>query len=282
MRRFGVADIRPEVLAVSPDNSILVRIGDSFIPSLMTVPTQFGAQYGFYEGGTETNGFGTKMPILRYLPSTTYVTQVYLPQRVGHVTNVKVQNQPQTAGQAYGTTVFRDSGWVTFDAQTDMGFRKGGAFVETSLMPTAVGGGTWSVDHFYGYLAEPKAESLVVAILTRMVAGYKIDPGWNARQTDAMYKVHGAVRQVQQQTFDTINQAYADRQKSQDAMFENWSRAYRGEVLIQDPTTGERFEVPTGSNYYFRVGSDNAFVGTDTATAPYSPNHWLTEMRIGN
>ncbi len=284
MRRFGVADVRSEILATSPDNSSLARVGDAFIASLMSIPTQFGAQYGFYEGGTETNGFGTKMPIMRYLPSTTFLTQVYLPQRIGQVSNVKVENQPQTMGQTAGMTVFRDAGSVTFDARTETGLRKGGAFIQTMLMPsTAIpNGGTWSVEQFFGYLAEPTAEPLVRAILTRMVEGYKMDPNWSARQTEAMFKVNNSVRQAQQSTFATINQAYADRSSSQDRILENWSRAYRGEVLIQDPTTGERFEVPTGSNYYFRVGSDNAFVGTDTATPPNSPNHWLTEMRIGN
>jgi hypothetical protein len=152
------------------------------------------------------------------------------------------------------------------------------------LMPsTAIpNGGTWSVEQFFGYIAEPKAEPMVRAILTRMVEGYKLDPAWEARQREAMFKVNNSVRQAQQSTFDMINQAYADRSSSQDHILENWSRAYRGEVLIQDPATGERFEVPSGSNYYFRVGSDNTFVGTDTATPPNSPNHWLTEMRIGN
>jgi len=284
MRRFGVADVRSEILATSPDGSSLARVGDAFIASLMSIPTQFGAQYGFYEGGVETNGFGTKMPIMRYLPSTTFLTQVYLPQRVGQVGNVIAEDQPRKMGQSYGMSIFRDAGSITFDAQTETGLRKGGAFIQTMLMPsTAIpNGGTWSVERFFGYIAEPKAEPMVRAILTRMVEGYKLDPAWEARQREAMFKVNNSVRQAQQSTFDMINQAYSDRSSSQDHILENWSRAYCGEVLIQDPATGERFEVPSGSNYYFRVGSDNTFVGTDTATPPNSPNHWLTEMRIGN
>jgi len=285
LKRFSVADVRPEVLATSPDNSILVRIGDSFIASLMTLPTQMGAQYGSYEGGVETNAFGSKMPILRYLPSTAFLTQVYIPQRLGQVSNVKAQDRPQTVSHAYGAAVFQDVGWITFDASGGSGPRKGGIYIETQLMPATggfPGAGTWFVKHLYAYLAEPKAEALAATILTNMVKGFQTDPGWNARQTDAMFKVHGSVRQAQQATFDTINQAYADRSRSQDRMFENWSRAFRDEVLIQDPTTGEKFEVPSGSNYYFRVGSGDTFVGTDTAAAPYSPNHWLREMRIGN
>lgn len=284
MRRFGLADVRSEILATSPDDSILVRIGDAAIPSLMTVPTAFGAQYGFYEGGVETNGFGTKMPILRYLPATTYLTQVYLPQRIGQVDDLKVQNSPQTVGQAYGMTILRDEGYVTFEARTEAGLRRGGAYVRTGFMPSSAvpNGGTWSVELFYGYLAAPEAEPRVATILPPMVAGYKLDPGWSARQQEAMAKVHGSVLQAQRETFDIINQAYANRSASQDRMFENWSRAFRGEILIQDPATGEKFEVPAGSHYYFRVGADNTFIGTDTATPPDMPNHWLKEMKIGN
>jgi len=204
MRRFGLADVRSEILATSPDDSILVRIGDAAIPSLMTVPTAFGAQYGFYEGGVETNGFGTKMPILRYLPATTYLTQVYLPQRVGQVGNLKVQNQPQTVGQAYGMTILRDEGYVTFEARTEAGLRRGGAYIRTGFMPSSAipNGGTWSVELFYGYLAAPGAEPKVATILPPMVAGYRVDPVWSARQKEAMVKVHGSVRQAQQETFD--------------------------------------------------------------------------------
>jgi hypothetical protein len=135
---------------------------------------------------------------------------------------------------------------------------------------------------FAGYLAEPSAEPLAQAVLNRMVAEYRKDPNWEARQTQSMLTAYNITRQAQQETFNIINQVFADRSRSQDRTNENWSRAYRDEVLIQDPTTGERFEVPSGSNYYFRVSSGSQFVGTDTATSPYSPNYWLTEMRIGN
>jgi hypothetical protein len=32
MKRFSAVDVRPEIVATSPDNKILVRVGDSFIP----------------------------------------------------------------------------------------------------------------------------------------------------------------------------------------------------------------------------------------------------------
>lgn len=65
-------------------------------------------------------------------------------------------------------------------------------------------------------------------------------------------------------------------------MFERSSRAIRDQVLIEDPDTGERYEVPAGSNYYWRLDGEEAFAGTETATSPYLPNHWVREMRIAD
>lgn len=288
LKRFGLADTRAEVLATSPDDRMLVRYGDSFIPAMMSLPTQLGAQYGFTEGGWEENALGTKLLIMRYLPAAEFLTRLYLPQRVGQVSNVRIEDLPQISqalmAKMAGMATRVDTAGVHFDAQTGTGLRKGGALISTTLRLNDVyaGAGDWNINIFAGYLAEPALEAQAQRVLDLMVAGFLENPEWRARQTQAMLRAHNINRQVQQETFNIINQAYANRSQSQDRTNENWSRAYRGEVLIRDPTTGETFEVPSGSNYYFRVGADNRFVGTDAPTAPDSPNHWLTEMRIGN
>ena len=212
MRRFSVGDVRPEILATNQDNTILVRIGDAALPIQMSLPTQTMAQLGFYEGGFEKDEFGTQRLILRYLPSTTYLTQIYLPQRIGQVSNVQVENWPQMTEQAYGLTNYVDAGSLTFDVQTETGLRKGGAFIRTILTPfPAVGGGQWYVDKFFGYLAAPQTESTARATLIHMFQGYKIDSNWNARQVQSLTQVHGSVMAAQRQTFDIINQTYANR-----------------------------------------------------------------------
>jgi hypothetical protein len=283
LKRFSLGDVRPEILATSPDDRILVRIGDSFIP-MMILPTQLGMQYGQYEGGWRDGILNTKLLIMRYLPSTMFLNQIYLPQRVGPVSNVQARDLPeisrQRMAQTAGLNLRIDTGEITFDAQTEKGIRKGYGFIQTQLMAGAAG--LWVVNMFAGYLAEPKSEPLAQMVMNLMVANYRKDPNWEAQQTQAMLRAQNIARQVQQETSNIINQVFADRSRSQDRINENWSRAYRGEVLIQDPTTGEKFEVPTGSDYYFRVGSNNQFVGANTATHPDSPNHWLTEMHITN
>jgi hypothetical protein len=279
LRRFSVLDIRPEILVISPDNHILIRRGDAFIPP-MSLPTQLGMQYGFYEGYSRSSGGYMTELILRYLPSTVFLTNFYLPQRVGPVSNVQARDFPEISRQssAYSMGAVRvDTGEITFDAQTEMGPRKGYAFVQTTLYSSK-----WFILAFYGYLAEAQVEPVAQMILNHMVTGFKRDPNWEAMQMQAALAAHKIVQKSQQDTMDIISRTFENRSRTQDRMYENWSRAYRGEVLIQDPTTGQKFEVPSGSNYYFRVGSENKFVGTETATPPYLPNYWLQEMRIVN
>jgi hypothetical protein len=117
-------------------------------------------------------------------------------------------------------------------------------------------------------------------VLKQMVAGFKQDPNWAARQRQTMAQVAKIGRQSQQDTMDIINRNYQDRAKSQDRQFENWSRSYRGQVLIQDPGTGEKFEVPSGSRYYYGTGPGNEIIGSDTTISQSQPGYWLREMRI--
>ena len=54
----------------------------------------------------------------------------------------------------------------------------------------------------------------------------------------------------------------------------------RDQTLIQDPNTEEKFEVPAGSNYFWRIGSGNEFVGTKTSDPVYLPTHWIQKMNV--
>jgi hypothetical protein len=69
---------------------------------------------------------------------------------------------------------------LTFDAQTEMGHRKGYAFALTRLfvIPGSGGDGHWNVDHLAGYLAEPGLEPIAAFVLERMVSDLRVNPQW--------------------------------------------------------------------------------------------------------
>lgn len=287
-RRFHAVDVRAELVATSPDNGILVRLGDARVPP-MALANPVLARSGFPEGSTYSPGYGVQQLVMRYLPGAMFATQFYLPKVVGQVSQVQARNLPQVAQRAMaayqqaGLNVGVDTGEVTFVHQGQQGPRHGYLFVQTFrvMLPGAPGMGVWQVEYLYGYLARPDQEPLARAVLNAMVQSFRIDPAWMARQNQTAGQVSRIVSQTNQQISGIIRDTFQYRQRVQDRAFERYDRvAIRGKVLVEDPNTGERFEVQGGSNYYWRRGSEDRFVGTQTDTRPYSPNHWLERMNV--
>ncbi|RJX31919.1 MAG: hypothetical protein C4525_11125 [Desulfarculus sp.] len=288
LRRFHAVDVRPELVAASPDGKITVRLGDARVPP-MAQANPVLARSGFPEGSTYSPGYGVQQMVLRYLPGARFATQFYLPRLVGRVSQVQARNLPEVARRAQavyqqaGLNMQVDTGEVSFSSQGQQGLRQGYLFVQTFKveMPGMPGMGTWHVEILYGYLAQPDQEPLARAVLNAMAQSFQIDPGWMARQAQTAGQVSGIVTRTNQQISGIIRDTFRYRQQVQDRAMERFDRvAIRGKVLVEDPNTGQRFEVQGGSNYYWRRGGEDKFVGTQTDTRPYAPNHWLERMTV--
>ncbi|MFH1058834.1 MAG: hypothetical protein V1797_09185 [Pseudomonadota bacterium] len=287
LKRLHAVDVRPEVVAESPDGGIMVRLGDADIPP-MALANQALAMSGFPEGSQYSPGYGLQQLVLRYLPGIQFATAYYLPRKVGPISQVQARPLPEVARRAQsahrigGLSIVVDTGEATFAAQTGQGPRNGYAFVQTYRveMPGYQGMGTWHVEVLYGYLARPDQEAQAAAVLNAMVQSFQIDSGWLTRQAQTAGQVSNIVTQTNQQITSIIRETFNYRQQVQDRAHEKFDRgAIRGTVLVEDPNTGQKFEVPGGSNYYWR-GPDNQVVGTQTDTRPNSPNHWLERMTV--
>ena len=284
LRRFSTLDVRPELLVTSPDGKILIRIGDAFIPP-MILPSQLLQSYGVYEGRWYSTDGINRQFVMRYLPGTEFLTAMYLPQRVGEVHNLQARSFPelsqheQLRAQQAGIVSRVDTGELTFDARTGEGARKGYAFVQTNMVPNpGMPGGYWNVLRFHGCLSAPESEPLARALLYKMVSEYRVDPNWTAQQLRLIGQTSQIMSQTSNEISDMIAESFKKRSEAQDRMFGKTTRALRGEVLLQDPTTGKRYEVGAGSNYYWKVEGDERFVGTESPDSPYLPNHWLQMM----
>ena len=287
LKRFAPNDTRPEVQVSSPDKKIWIRIGDAMIPPFIT-PTQMLAMSGAPEGQWYSPNGLLKELVMRYLPSAAFLTYWYFPQRVGQVSNVQVQDYPVLSQGAMmrqmqaGIQGRADTAGVTFDAQTQAGPRKGYAFVHTtfSMAPGMPQAGNWWVERLWVYLADAQSEPLAQAVMRKMVEGWQDDPAWSQGQLRLIGQVSQIVSQTHNEIMSIIDQTFKNKAAAEDRMLDAQTRVRRGEVLIQDPDTGERFNVPLGSNYYFRVNSGNEFVGADSSSVPQNPNYWLREMKI--
>ena len=290
-QRFSALDFRPELLVTSPDEKILIRLGDAWIPP-MVLPTALGQNLGFHEGGWYGAEGVNKSLIMRYLPSTAFLVHFYFPRRLGPVSNVQVRDLPEIAQKVQAEknrvtmgvmNVRVDTAEITFDFQGEKGMRKGYNFIQTELTGGGAAGpdfGMWRVSIFYGYLAEPRLEPLAKNILAQMLAGLQFDPNWGMAQVRTAGKISRTWSQHHNEVMGIINKTYQERSASQDRIAEKWSQVNRGQVIIEDPATGQKFEVPSGSNYYWRLGSGREFIETETSAKPYHPNLYIQEMRI--
>jgi hypothetical protein len=287
LKRFSAVDVRPEVLATSPDGNIVIRIGDSYIPP-MRLPGEMMRSFGFYEGSWYSADGITQHLVMRYLPGARFITDFYLPNRLGNVSNVQVNDLPELSRKAEalwkqaGIAAKVDAGEITFETQSEQGLRKGYAFAQTALNPLPgmpADEALWFVERFFGYLSAPSAEPAAQAILNRMVTGYKTDPAWHAQSMRMLGQVSEIVSQTNREIAGIISDTFNRKWESEDRIHERRIRAIRGQILIEDPATGERFEVPSGSNYYWRLEGRQDFIGTESPQRPYDPNYWLQEMR---
>lgn len=284
LRRFTATDIRPEVVTTSPDGSVLVRLGDAGIPT-MALNSGMLASCGFQEGSWYSPDGLNKWLVMRYLPGSYFLSEFYLPNQFEHFTIVGQKDLQQISRQTVnnflhmGMRVQVDTGQLRFDVHMDGSLRKGFGLAQTAFfpLPAMPDSGHWTVLTVFGYLAAPGQETLAEGVLMRLVSGYRVNPRWQAMQNRTIGKVSQIMSDTNREINNIISQTFANRAASEDRMAGRRSRVIRDQVLIQDPQTGENFEIPSGSNYYWRKEGTNTFFGTES---PEMPKYWLKEMKV--
>lgn len=288
LKRFHAVDVRPELVAMSPDRSVVVRIGDADIPP-MALASAWLARTGFPEGSIYSPGYGLKQLVMRYLPGAQFATRYYLPRRVGKVSQARANNFRRAAEQANAlhrrnqTNITVDMGEVFYTAQNQGRPLAGYLFVQTSKveLPSAPGMGNWHVDMIFGYLARPDREDLAKRVLAAMAASFRISPEWMKAQNRLTGQTSGTVTETNRQIQGIIAEIFRNKQQSRERSAGRYIRgAVRGTVLVEDPNTGRRMEVPGGSNYYWQSSGGGPGVGAQTHTRPVHPNHWFQRLTI--
>lgn len=285
LARFHAVDVRPEVLVTSPDGEILVRLGDAWIPPFVT-PGPMLTSTGFGEGMWYSPDGLLRVLVQRYLPGAEFATAVYLPERVGSFRITRRNDLPQISSEAAarwrqaGIEVRVDTGEVEFTASTDDGSRFGYALAQTVFLPMmgSPSDGNWFVTALNGYLAAPGREAEAGAVMAAMLQGFRMNPQWVAGIVRTAGEVSRITWDTQQEINRIIHSTWTDRQASQDRTAERWAEANRGLTVIEDPATGEQFEVPLGSDYWWRLDDTGTLLGTEGALTPQVPGYWVREM----
>ncbi len=285
MVRYHAVDVRPDVLVTSPDGEVTLRIGDSFTPTFVT-PGPMLTSTGFREGSWYSPDGLLRVMVNRYLPGAEFLSSFYLPQRVENAQVTERTDLPELSREALqlfaaaGIAARVHTGEVSFTASAGGGSRKGYALAQTLMVPLmgSPTDGNWFVTAFHGYLAPPEREAEATAVLADMVGGFRMNPQWVARQVQTTGEVSRISYDAQDEMYEIFGEVYANRQASEERIFRQYTELNRGLTVIQDPQSGERFQVPLGSKYWWRLDDAGPLLGTEGAIPPELPGYWVRRM----
>jgi len=279
--RYSSVDIRPGVMVVSTDGQAAAILGDTqLVRQMRQVPSQLTTMMGIREGQTVPNSYGPPIPLQRYQPGAAAAAgyaQSRIPQltggRCGHVTLDSGRDTPDlaqrtnalTAGfRQQGIAMHADAGAVDFHC--DNGWT-GTVMVQTQLIQVLSSGlNTWFIDELSAFVASPAQASAARAAQARLLASYRLDPSWEARQQQTTMQTSHIVSQTQNQISQMIHDSFQNQVQAHDRAAQNDAEARRGTITVRDPD-GSEHTVWNTSNYYWMT-RDGTRVGTDGPSPP--------------
>ncbi len=274
--RFAPVDVRPAVAVTSPDNQIRITAGDKSIPPF-TVPSQALTFAGFPEGSWYSPGYGVQMLVRRFEPGAAFAAG-HVRDQVSRLCNgmqidesrdrpdaVEAINRIQRQYGGY-VSVESTAGEVTFGCAGQSGPMRGYFYATTQLTATPAGG-LWHVPYLYGYLAAQDREAEAQQVMAHAIASYEINPQWAAMQQGVAANTSAIVTDTNRAITQIIRETFENTQRVNDEIGRRGANARRGVVEVIDETTGEQFEVESGSNYYW-IDHRGNIVGTDVYTQP--------------
>jgi hypothetical protein len=259
--RYGPADARTEVRAVSPDGRIRVSVGDATLPPY-ALPTPTLEEAGFREGMEYDPGFGTKYIVRRYETGAQYARD-YAVRRLSPgmrgLTNWESRDRSDAAEAIQdiyeeGGTVFEQVsiGDVTFRGTTAAGPVSGYCLAATMRSGVAgVTGGVWTVNLLYSYTAPPEREAEARTVLRRMAASFRLNPDWVTAQQGLAAPLTEIVSQSSQVVSRTLDAAFRG------AALAEGGDTFASDMTLgmadwRDPVSGQLYEAVVGKNYYWQ------------------------------
>ncbi len=286
--RYASVDVRPQLIAESPDGAIRITSGDVEIPPYI-VPTPMLQMTGFSEGSVYSPGYGVQMMVMRYMPGMDFarwyvefrVAGMYEGVRVTHARPrpdlVQSLNDVLYRYGALGIGASMQAGEVAFTGRLG-GNEMRGYYLAVTQLTSAQGGGIWNVQHLIGYVAEAGREQEAQDILGHMIRSSQMNPQWAAMQSQLAGQTAAIVSDTHQQISAIIDEGYWGRQAGPDEAMRNWSNMMLGQTDVRDPEDGSTWKVASGRNYYWRRAGSDTVVGTDTYDRPdidFTPlNEW--------
>jgi hypothetical protein len=268
----GQSDYRGEIQVTAPDRSIVVKIGDTRIPTY-SVPTPMMAMAGINEGSWHCPG-GTNMLVSSFVSgldfAKNYITNF---MQCRNVQYLEASERPDWAEAAYKRNYIQAPGAQTTCSAGHVSFSCGdpphtmcGYCIACTVQHHFFELANWNVECLGHFVAAPQFVSTAMAVLSHMFATYTEDVNW-LRQTSNQAAMDASILSATSAaTRNAISESYWHRRQVEDNLRRQWSNTTLGLVDVVDPLSHETWKVAAGKNYYWRGG--NTIVGTDLYDRP--------------
>ncbi|MBX3413519.1 MAG: hypothetical protein KF708_12585 [Pirellulales bacterium] len=281
LARFGESDTRPVIEVRSPDGSLRVYLGDAHTPTFV-VPTPTLAGAGFVEGSWYAPPLGMRMQVRRFMSGAQFARWFVTNTVAREMTSLRftvVRNRPDLdrllAGilrRAEAPDAERplNAGELLYTCREQDRSFVGYAFAATLEKPLSRGqGDQWSVVQNYGYLAPTELAPTAESVLRRMVASFRYEPAWVAKQNHLAPGFAAIAARSATELAETIGEtSEAERGKSdRETRLRETENVVVDVTDATDPATGMPLRVESGAGYYWLDPREN-IIGTEHYSVP--------------
>jgi hypothetical protein len=283
--RRSTVDVHAWNRFTSPDGQTMILSSDRDIPSYV-LPTQTMMQLGTREGTMYNPGYGTQMMVMRYMPGPVYA-EMFARKIGGNTIQIKDRRERkdleqianrQTANLGAGVASIQNHyGEISFMS----GNRAGYVLAGTEIMANTDQrmGGTWLVTFLAGFLCPAGKPQETLAIGEHILNSTRYNPQWVRSQQHTTMQTSAIVTETNEYVSRIRSESYWAQQASHDRTARNFDDTIRGVQRVVDPETGIEYEAVAGKNYYYRVHTTGAVVGTDLTDTPNIDVTLLTQVR---
>ena len=292
MYRFAATDSRAEMVVVSPQGGILIKLGlkefGRFMEPMPGVPGM--------KSGALSQHDGSRLQIMPYLSGQQFAR--YYVERVrlecAGVRVISSNNHPELAGNISREAQADQlpagqvtAGDVTFTCNAQ-GVELRGYFIAATMRignnasNRGMGGAMWFVYKLGGYLTAPEWQQDAERIALDVIHSIQANPSWRARERqmsseisahdtaasiELQHRAFAAIAENQRQTSDLISSSYWAQQARYDEISRKRENGILGTVDTINPTTGESVKLQYNSNYYW-MNDAGYMAGALTHDAP--------------
>lgn len=271
-------DARPWAKTVSPDSTITAFLGDPQIGPC-TIPSALNYKLGARQGMTSTTAYGLKTVYLNYQTAPVFLKKyghMILSKFATDIAEQGIEEYPELARSYNKNCTASSAASMKFTAMYK-GVPIVAYFLASTKSLVAYGTGMWWVTLLGGVVTTADRETPGVEVFLHMLRSFQYNPQWSSNAIKAAGDTSNIVTNASNSIFNTISNSYWARQAVQDRAARNFSNYIRGTQDLQDPQTGNVYNVEYGPKYHW-IDSGGTVFGTDSTETPGVDWRLMTEV----